>query len=596
MANGEMEHLSSGNSTPSGAAPPAPRMVPDIQGATLQKAKAKPLPSVAALRQAAAIKKQVQPASSSDARILAQLEKLTHEVKELTNVKKTLQDEVKSAKERESKLVNRITLLESQNFKQVQEDVARMADELTRTIKQPDFDNQQKSHKDLNAKVEKQMGENLRLSETVEKQSKMITGLKGKFDEQANGLEEMSKKTAKAVLDGQLKKQSRDISELSGKLNQQANELKKHSKDISEINGHMNQMDLLNEALQDQSNKIVGQQTQLDKAENNQSDLSGRLITIEEQVKVQKSAIQDISMDPQTVLECIQTALNNLPDDIDRLQALGIDTGLKAAIASWLELSLKTSLQPLDSVKHLEVEVGHLKKLEAQVLQTRNVVEIIGNKLLVEVEDKLKKQREELQEETKESNAKIERLELEVSTAGKQCSVHQHLDTPETTERRLTGIEHALNHLQDRYDNMSTEDLYGRLVHWLATHFNNDLGLQINFRALRDELTDLTNNIKWIHDREQPLVQLSSNHQKLLQLLDPAQQLQLNEQLLQSMNSDSNQRGAAEPRTMTSVNHSQDRGAQINDLVEEMKTVTERLNQISESSFLDHIQITYHEF
>jgi chromosome segregation ATPase len=109
--------------------------------------------------------------------------------------------------------------------------------------------------------------------------------------------------------------------------------------------------------------------------------------------------------------------------------------------------------------------------------------------------------------------------------------------------QQMDQLKHSFRVLQDQYNNVTTDELHGKMVHWILQHYPTSTAhMQQQYGSLHQEvkgLQDLFAQIAWIQPRSQDLITLLNASTQLEHLLQSADAITGLQQSFQNLNSTS---------------------------------------------------------
>jgi chromosome segregation ATPase len=97
----------------------------------------------------------------------------------------------------------------------------------------------------------------------------------------------------------------------------------------------------------------------------------------------------------------------------------------------------------------------------------------------------------------------------------------------QVTKNQLEACSYALNHLENRYENITTDDQYQRMAHWFGTTYPNAAALT-NYAQIQQDVNQLKSfnrNVSWVQTLSQDLSNLVQVSPQLQSLATIASQL-----------------------------------------------------------------------
>jgi hypothetical protein len=98
-----------------------------------------------------------------------------------------------------------------------------------------------------------------------------------------------------------------------------------------------------------------------------------------------------------------------------------------------------------------------------------------------------------------------------------------------TTEKQMDAFNFALNTLESRYENITTDDLYQRMVHWFVQMYPSNATMLRNYERIQQDVNQLKTlepQISWIQIQSKELSTLIHNAPQLQGLINIAPQIQ----------------------------------------------------------------------
>jgi hypothetical protein len=151
---------------------------------------------------------------------------------------------------------------------------------------------------------------------------------------------------------------------------------------------------------------------------------------------------------------------------------------------------------------------------QAQVRQDR---ELTNTKLDALVQEVLALQQssrasEEMKVASEETRIAIEDLKQEISSIRQQ--VLEKADA-NTMDEHMNNFRHSFRVLQDQYSNLTTDELHGKMVHWILQHYpTSTVTMQQQYASLLQDVRDvheLYAQLSWIPSKKPDLVALLEN-------------------------------------------------------------------------------------